>query len=85
MLWRKWARDIAKVGVEGWNAFAHSNSRHQIRRVGATAIYEGASPFCDHADTRIRPASPPPPNRRDCRQRGCEWDDFAAAGPPGQE
>ena len=39
------------------------NYRHQIRRLGATAIYlRSASPFCDRArTTRIRPAAPPPP------------------------
>ena len=35
MLWRKWARDIAKVGVEGSNPFARSklsSTNQKVRR-----------------------------------------------------
>ena len=31
MLWRKWARDIAKVGVEGSNPFARSKFLFKIK------------------------------------------------------
>ena len=31
MLWRKWARDIAKVGAEGSNPFARSSFSCKVR------------------------------------------------------
>ena len=87
MLWRKWARDIAKVGVEGSNPFARSklsSPNQKVRRYRHLHAerFSVLRPRPNNTDPtrRAATAEAAPTCRRRAHAIGANWQPVGPAG-----